>query len=174
MAFRASEDSVVYPLANKNGVADATGNINVRNTNVQTVWIDMAEYDRLYAYVQLDHLTWNGADGVTTLKLQQAKDSSGTGVKDLTTSGAGSNYNTTNDTLTASDSKAILECRAEDLDVSNGFEFVRLYAASTGNTGADNLFGFAIAYNAVHRRKQLQGAYSAAVLVYVSPQGASS
>ena len=179
MAFRMSEDAVVYPIAAAAGTAGATGNINVRNTNVQTAWIDMAEYDRVYAFVQCDHATWNGSDGLTTLKFQQctAKASAyaaGTGTKDLTTSGAGLNYNTTNDTLTASDSIAIVECRAEDMDVSNGFRYVRLYAASTGNTGADNLFGFAIAYNAVHRRKQLQGAYAAATQVYVTPQGASS
>ena len=145
MAFRASEDLKTYPLSLLNGSASgtATGNINVRNNNVQTVWFSMAEYDRIYAYVQCDHATWNSSDGLTTLKLQQAKDSSGTGAKDLTTSGAGSNYNTTNDTLTASDSIAILECRAEDMDQNNGFLYARLYAASTGNTGADNLFGFA-------------------------------
>jgi hypothetical protein len=174
MAFRFSEDAIVYPLSLLNGSAGATGNLNVRNNNVQTAWFSMAEFDRIFAYVQCDHATWNGADGVTTLKLQQAKDSSGTGAKDLTTSGAGSNYNTTNDTLTASDSKAILECRAEDMDTGNGFYYARLYAASTGNTGADNLFGFAVAYNAVHQKKQLQGAYSAATLVYVTPQAASS
>ncbi len=174
MAFRASEDSVVYPLSLLNGTAGATGNLNVRNNNVQTVWFSMAEYDRIFAYVQCDHATWNSSDGVTTLKLQQAKDSSGTSAKDITTSGAGLNYNTTNDTLTASDSKAILECRAEDMDQNNGFLYARLYAASTGNTGADNLFGFAIAYNAAHQRKQLQGAYTAATLVYVTPQGPSS
>lgn len=174
MAFRFSEDSVVYPISLANAVAGATGNINTRNTNVQTVWFDMAEYDRIFAYVQCDHSTWNGADGLTTLKLQQATSSAGAGAKDITTSGAGSNYNTTNDTLTASDSKAILECRAEDMDANNGFHFARLYAASTGNTGADNLFGFAVAYNAAHRRKQLQGAYAAATLVYVNPQVASS
>lgn len=170
MAFRMSEDAVVYPLAFKNAVADATGNINVRNTNVSTAWFDMAEYDRIYAEVRCDAATWNGSDGVTTLRLEQAKTSSGGSVKDLTTSGAGKNYNTTTDTLTASNSKAILECRAEDMDVSNGFRYARLYAASTGNTAADQLFGIAIAYNAVHRRKQLAGAPAAAVTVYVTPQ----
>lgn len=179
MSERLSEDGIVYPIAAANGVAGATGNINVRNTNVQTAWIDMADIDRVYAYVQCDHATWNGADGLTTLKFQQctAKASAyaaGTGTKDVTTSGAGSNYNTTNDTLTASDSIAIVECRAEDMDATNGFRFLRLYAASTGNTGADNLFGFAIAYKSAHRKKQLQGAYAAATMVYVTPQGPSS
>ena len=174
-----SEDATVYPIAAAAGVAGATGNINVRNTNVQTAWIDMSLYGRVYAFVQCDLSTWNGADGLTTLKFQQcsAKASAyaaGTGTKDVTTSAAGGNYNTTNDTLTASDSIAIIECRAEDMDANNGFRFLRLYAASTGNTGADNLFGFAIAYNAANRRKQLQGAYAAATLVYVNPQGASS
>jgi hypothetical protein len=174
MSFRFSEDAIVSPLKYANGVAGATGNINTRNTNVQTDWVDMAEFDRIYAEVRCDASTWNGADGVTTLKLQQATSSSGAGVKDLTTSGAGLNYNTTNDTLTASNSMAILEARAEDMDVTNGFRYVRLYAASTGNTGADNLFGVLIRYNAAHRKAKLAGAYSAATLVYITPQQASS
>ena len=174
MAFRMSEDAVFDPISLKNAVADATGNINVRNTNVETAWLSMAEYDRVYAEVRCDATTWNASDAVTTLKLQQATSSAGAGAKDLTTSAAGGNYNTTNDQLTAAKSMAILECRAEDLDQNNSFNYVRLYAASTGNTAADNLFGFVCRYNAAHRRAKLAGAYSAAVLVYVNPQGASS
>ena len=174
MSFRMSENALFEPLSLANAVAGATGNINVRNTNVQTAWVDMAEFDRIYAEVRCDAATWNGADGLTTLKLQQATSSAGAGVKDLTTSAAGGNYNTTTDTLTASNSKAILEARAEDLDTTNSFHFVRLYAASTGNTGADNLFGFLARYNAAHDKARLAGAYAAAVTVYVVPQGASS
>src|SRR5579884_3247174 len=102
MAFRFSEDAIVTPLSLLNGTPGATGNLNVRNNNVATVWVDMAEFDRIFAMVQCDAATWNSSDGLTTLKLQQAKDTSGTGAKDLTTSGAGANYNTTNDTLSAS------------------------------------------------------------------------
>ena len=165
---------MTYPLSLKNGVADATGNINVRNTNVQTAWVSMAEWDRVYAMVECDAATWNGSDGVTTLKLQQATSSAGAGVKDITTSGAGLNYNTTTDTLTASGSIAILECRAEDMDQNNNFLYVRLYAASTGNTGADQLFGFMQVYNAAHRKHQQQGAAAAATLAYVTPQTTSN
>ena len=174
MSVRFSEDAIVTPLSLANGVAGATGNINVRNTNVQTAWVDMAEFDRIFAMVECDAATWNGADGLTTLKLQQATSSAGAGAKDLTTSGAGDNYNTTNDTLTASGSIAYLEARAEDMDTGNGFHYVRLYAASTGNTGADNLFGILVRYNAAHRKTQLAGAYAAATNVYVTPQGPSS
>jgi len=177
--MRGSEDFKVFPLAAAAGVAGATGNINVRNTNVQTAWIDTKDFEAFYAYVQCDHATWNGADGLTTLKFQQASAkasdyAAGTGTKDVTTSGAGLNYNTTNDTLTASDSWAIIECRAEDLDQNGGFRYLRLFAASTGNTGADNLFGFVIAFRNTHKRKQLQGAYAAATAVYVRPGVASS
>lgn len=169
-----SADRIVYPLSLKNGVADATGNINVRNTNVQTAWVDMRDFEQIFAFVECDAATWNGADGVTTLKLQQATSSAGAGVKDLTTSGAGSNYNTSNDTLTASGSIAILEARAENMDMNGGFRYVRLYAASTGNTAADQLFGFMEISRAGHKKAKQQGAYSAAVQVYVTPYGASS
>jgi hypothetical protein len=174
MAFRFSEDATITPISLANAVAGATGNINTRNTNVESIWVDMAEYDRIYAEVRCDASTWNGSDGLTTLKLQQATSSAGAGAKDLTTSGAGLNYNTTNDTLTAALSTAIIEARAADMDVANGFNYVRLYAASTGNTGADNLFGVLIRYNVAHRRSQLAGAYVAATQVYISPQQNSS
>lgn len=177
--YRGSEDFQVFPINAVNGTQTATGNNNVRNTNVQTAWIDTRDFDAFYAYVQCDHTTWNGADGLTTLKFQQASAkasdyAAGTGTKDVTTSGAGSNYNTTNDTLTASDSFAILDCRAEDMDQNGGFRYLRLFAASTGNTGADNLFGFVIAFRNAHKHKQIQGAYTAATKVYVRPGVASS
>lgn len=177
--FYGSQDFKVFPLAAAAGTAGATGNINVRNTNVQTAWIDTRDFEAFYAYVQCDHATWNSSDGLTTLKFQQASANSGsysagTGTKDVTTSGAGLNYNTTNDTLTASDSVAIIDCRAEDMDQNGGFRYLRLYAASTGNTGADNLFGFVIAFRCAHKHKQLQGAYAAATQVYVNPKVASS
>src|SRR5579859_3345609 len=125
-SYRGSEDFKVFPLAAINGTAGATGNLNTRNTNVQTAWIDTRDFEAFYAYVQCDHATWNGADALTTLKFQQASAvasayAAGTGTKDLTTSGAGLNYNTTNDSLTASDSIAVLDCRAEDLDQNGGF-----------------------------------------------------
>lgn len=177
--FRGSEDFKVFPLAAIAGTAGATGNLNVRNTNVQSAWIDTRDFEAFYAYVQCDHATWNSADAVTTLKFQQASANAsayaaGTGTKDVTTSGAGLNYNTTNDQLTASDSFAILDCRAEDLDQNGGFRYLRLYAASTGNTAADNLFGFVIAFRNAHKHRQLQGAYAAATQVYVRPGIASS
>jgi hypothetical protein len=177
--YYGSQDFKVFPIAAAAGTAGATGNINVRNTNVQTAWIDTRDFEMFYGYVQCDHSTWNSADGLTTLKYQQCSAfasayAAGTGTKDVTTSGAASNYNTTNDTLTASDSIAIIECRAEDMDVGNNFRYLRLYAASTGNTGADNLFGFVIAWRAGHKKRQLQGAYAAATLVYVNAHSNSS
>jgi hypothetical protein len=75
--------------------------LNVRNGTITTEWMDCRDYEMIHAFIKLAHTTWN--DTITTLKLQQAKDTAGTGVKDLTTSGAGSNYNTTNDTLASVD-----------------------------------------------------------------------
>jgi hypothetical protein len=170
--YKLSEDAQIYPLSLVNGVAGATGNLNVQNGNVETVWVDVSAFDRISAYVQCDHASWH--DTLTTLKLQQAQDSSGTGAKDLTTSAAGGNYDTSVDTLAAAGSFAILEARSADLDANNGFRYVRLYAASTGNTGADNLFGFLVVHEAEDKHRQLQGAYSAATAVYVTPQFASS
>lgn len=165
-----SENAVFVPITLKNAVADEYGMITVRNTNVETVYTSMVDYDRVFALVMVS-TTFNASDVVTTCKLQQATSVAGAGVKDLTTAGAGTSYDydTTNNPLgVTAGNFAILEQRAENMDNDNGFKFVRLYVASTSNTGTDNVFGLLVKYNYNHPRKQLQGAAATNSAIYIS------
>lgn len=164
-AFRMSEDAKLNATVLANGTLSDMP-LNVRNTNVQTEWMDTRDFERIFAFVQTAHTTWT--DTITTLKLQQATSSAGAGAKDLTTSGAGLNYNTTTDTIAAVDNFAILEARCEDMDQNNNFRYVRLFAASTGNSGNDYLANFFLMlHQASHKKKQQQGAATATTKVYV-------
>ena len=63
----------------------------------------------------------------------------------------------------------IIEARAEDLDVDNGFDYIRLYVAEGGNTGVDNVTGVVVRYGYAYPKKELQGAASTGSKVYVKP-----
>lgn len=139
---------------------------DIGGTNASTAWVPMAEFERIFAYVEIG--TWNATDDLDTCKLEQATDASGTGAKDLTTSGAGLNYDTGNP-VDADGDFVILEARAEDLDVDGGFTHVRLYVAETGNTGTDNVTGFLIRYGARFKHAERNGAAATGSKVYVSP-----
>lgn len=176
MSYRASEDQIIYPLAFLSTVAgDPFGPYDIGGTDAETAWADMAEFDRVFGMIMLD-TTFNAADAVDTIKLQQATSSSGAGIKDVTTSGSGAtfNYDTSTGNVLKGAAKryAIVECRAEDLDATNGFHYVRLYCAASGNTGTDNVKGFMKLYNAAHKKAALQGAPTANAALYISPTSA--
>lgn len=165
-----SENSIFTPITLSNAVSDEYGMLSIRNTNVQTIWVPMKDYDRVFGLVMVSK-TFNASDVATTIKLQQATDSSGTLAKDLTTSGAGStnDYDSTNNPLgVVAGSYVIVEQRAEDLDVDNGFNHVRLYVASTSNTGTDNVFGLLVRYNYLYPRKQLPGTAATNTKIYIA------
>ena len=174
MPYDGSEDFKVALLHYLNDVADQYGMLNVRNNNVSCAWTDIADFDRVYAFLQVGQ-TWNGADDLDTVKLEQATSSAGAGKKDITTSGADTTYNY--DETYAPDASGdfvVLTCRAEDLDSNGGFHFVRVYAACADNTGEDDLAGFMMLHQKSHREKQVQGATAAATDTahYVSPHSA--
>lgn len=161
-----SRDVSVSPLINLTGSAGQPFLQDIGGTYGTTDWVSMAEFDQVFAYVQLG--TWNASDDLDECRLEQATDSSGTGAKDLTTDASGGNYDTANPIDAAGDF-VILEAKAEDLDVANGFTHVRLYVAEGGNTGTDNIGGFLVRYGAKNKRKQLQGAAVTGSKVYVTP-----
>ena len=157
-----SEDFHIYPLSALNGVAgELFGPYDIGGTNAESDWADVADFDRIFAMITLG--TYTGADKVTTFKLQQASSSTGTGAKDLTTSGTDttSNYDSTYGPDAAGDT-LIADARAEDLDITNGFHFVRVYVAATGNSNTDDVQGFLMLFNKAHKIPQVQGATAAA------------
>lgn len=141
---------------------------DIGGTNAQNSggYLSMKNYSRVMAYVELG--TWNASDDLDECRLQQATDSSGTSVKDFTTDASGGDYDTDNP-IDADGDFVIIEARAEDLDVDNGFDHIRLYVAEGGNSGTDNVTGVVVRYGYAYPKKELQGAASTGSKVYVNP-----
>ena len=127
-------------------------------------YLSMKNYARALFYVELG--TWDSGDDLDECRIQQATDSSGTSVKDLTTDASGGNYDTDNP-IDADGDFVIIEIRGEDMDVDNGFDFIRGYVAEGGNSGVDNVMGVLIRYGYAYPKKELQGAASTGSKVYV-------
>lgn len=87
-------------------------------TTVTTGWVDQSVFFYVLALIDVGVMT---ASGTVDAKLQQATDSSGTGVKDITGKAitqllaAGGNNR-----------QALINMKEADLDTENGFRFVRL------------------------------------------------
>jgi hypothetical protein len=158
MSMRLSEHASIDLL----DLADI-GGTNAQNNGG---YLSMKNYSRVMAYVEIG--TWDSGDDLDECRLQQATDSSGTSVKDFTTDASGGDYDTDNP-VDADGDFVIIEARAEDMDVDNGFDFVRLYVAEGGNTGVDNVAGVLIRYGYAYPKKELQGAASTGSKVYVKP-----
>ena len=154
MAMRLSEHATITIIE----TADIGG------TNATSGWLSMKNYARAMAYIELG--TFDSSDDLDEARFQQASDSSGTGAKDLTTDASGGNYDTDNP-VDADGNFVIIEIRAEDMDVDNGFDYIRLYVAEGGNTGTDNVTGVVIRYGYAYPKKELQGAASTGAQVYV-------
>ncbi len=128
-------------------------------------WLSMVGYDRALVFVELG--TWNAADDLDEAKLQQAQDSAGTGVKDLTTSASGGDYDE-DAPLDADGNRVIFDIRAEDLDAANNFTHFRPLFTENDNTDVDNISCVIIRATARHQKEQLTGAAVAGALVYVT------
>lgn len=109
-----------------------------------TGWVSMADFDGVYVVVSAGTL---GTSATIDAKLQQATDSSGTGVKDVTSS----SITQLTDAGSDSDKQAIIECRGENLDVANGFDHVRLSVtvATATSDSAGYIFGCNPRYSGV-------------------------
>lgn len=88
-------------------------------STVTTGWINMEDFDAILAVVMAGTL---GSSATVDAKLEQATDSSGTGAKDVT----GKAITQLTQAGTDSDKQALINCRADELDVNNGFTHVRL------------------------------------------------
>lgn len=93
-----------------------------------TAWISIKEVYRVMATIFCGTIV---ATGLVDAKLQQALDSSGTGVKDITGKAI-----TQVLAATGSDEQYIINLLAEELDIDNDFNHVRLSVTMT-TAGAD-------------------------------------
>ena len=139
---------------------------DIGGTSSSTAYLPMTNFARACMYAEIG--TWNASDDLDECRIEQASDSSGTGVKDLTTDASGGNYDTDNP-VDADGDFVIIEVRAEDLDTDNGFDHVRTYVGEAGNTGADNVTVTLTRYGYAYPQKELQGAAAVGSQVYVDP-----
>ena len=101
-----------------------------------TGWISAGNHHTLLALVQSGVL---GTGATLDAKLQQATDASGTGAKDVTGKAITQIVKATGD-----NKQALINLRPDDLDVTNGFAYVRLSltVAVAASLTAAQLLGF--------------------------------
>ncbi len=140
------------------------GGTNTGSTGNWATYQDCRDAAHLTCVVELG--TWNASDDLDTCKLQQATDSSGTGVKDLTTSASGGDYDT-DYPIDADGDQVIIECPTSKLDVDNSFRYARPYVAEAGNSGTDNISGVFIVRYAHDKRENIHKTAATGSVVYV-------
>jgi len=96
-------------------------------------WVLLEEYQTFCAFVTIG-ATWDAADQLDGLYLEQATTAIGGGVKALTNA-----KNLNQVAVNAAAETFSLECKGEDLDVDGGFCYVRCMISEAGNTGTDNV-----------------------------------
>ena len=102
------------------------------STTKNGAWIPVANFLRFLAVVGVGTL---GSSATLDAKIQQATDSSGTGAKDI--SGKAITQ------LTAANQQAEINLMAEELDIANNFNYIRLSA--TVGTAASVSYGLLFA-----------------------------
>lgn len=120
------------------GVIDPDANVAGA---LSSAYVDMSKFNQLMAIVMAGTL---GVAATLDAKIEQATDSSGTGVKDVT----GKAITQLTQAGTDSDKQAAINLRAEELDIDNGFSFARLTmttAVATSDSGAV-VIGFGASY----------------------------
>ncbi len=121
--------------------------IDPQNTNAaqSTPWISAALFHKVMATVKVGAIA-NGA--LIDAKFQQAQDANGTGVKDVTTTAMAQ--------MSAASQQSVINCKMVELDINNGFSFVRLTVTpsvaaafiSADVLGVDQHYGMASDSNA--------------------------
>lgn len=103
---------------------------------VTTGWISAGNHHTLLALVQSGVL---GTGATLDAKLQQATDASGTGAKDVTGKAITQIVKATGD-----NKQALIDLRPDDLDITNGYAYVRLSltVAVAASLTAAQLLGF--------------------------------
>jgi hypothetical protein len=85
---------------------------------VTTGWVDLGKFHSIMALLQTGVM---GASATIDAKLQQATSSGGAGAKDVTGKSITQLVKASND-----NNQVAINCRGQELDVANGFEYVRL------------------------------------------------
>ena len=83
-----------------------------------SAYVSLSDFNQVVAIVQAGAL---GTSATLDFKLVQATDSSGTSSKDITDKSITQFVKASND-----DDQAIINCRSDELDVDNGFDYVAM------------------------------------------------
>ena len=83
-----------------------------------SAYVSMSTFNQVLAIVQTGTL---GSSATVDFKLVQATDSSGTSSKDISGKSITQLVKASND-----DDQAVINCRSEELDVANGFDYVAM------------------------------------------------
>jgi len=111
-----------------------------------TGYISMATFGAVMAVIAWGDL---GTTDTINAKLQQATDSSGTGVKDI--SGKAITEVDSSDSPIPHNKQAIINCRGDELDAANNFDYVRLsvtLASTSSPLGTSDLGAFVLGFDA--------------------------
>jgi hypothetical protein len=129
----------MYPNAKPSEIVALLGTIDPVSQAAGTVttgWISAANFEKFLATVQTGVL---GASATVDAKLQQATDGTGTGVKDVV------GKSITQIVKASGDNKqALINLRADELDMNGGFNFFRLSitVATAASLVSANVEGF--------------------------------
>jgi hypothetical protein len=104
-------------MSDQLAIMDAINPVSQGVGTVTTGWVSAANFERFLATIITGVL---GAAATVDAKLQQAKDVGGTGAKDVTSKAITQIVKASGDNKTA-----MINLRADELDVANGFCFVR-------------------------------------------------
>jgi len=105
-------------LTEKLAVLATLNPASVGASTVVTTWVPVAAFFSIMALIQTGVL---GASATIDAKLRQATDASGTSAKDITGKALTQIVKASGDNV-----QALLECRQDDLDSTNGFAYVAL------------------------------------------------
>lgn len=128
--IKPNEEAVLMTVIDPDAYAAST---------VTSAWVHMGTFESIQAIVMAGTL---GASATLDAKLEQATDSGGTGAKDIT----GKAITQLTQAGTDSDKQAIINCYSHELDVENGFDYVRL--SMTIGTAASDAGGLILGHNA--------------------------
>ncbi len=152
-----------YALSQAIGGIAVLETADIGGTNAQVGTVDMRQFANVFAYAEIG--TWDAGDDLDECRLEQGD---GSTWKDLTTDASGGDYDT-DAPVDADGNFVILEAKADDLDIANGFYQVRLYVAEAGNTGVDNITAFIFGYNPRDAYAERNAAAVSGEKVYVTP-----
>lgn len=107
-------------------------------STVTSGWVSMVDFHTIQAIVLAGTL---GSSATLDAKLEQATDGSGTGAKDI----SGKAITQLTQAGSDSDKQAIINCRADELDVTNSFTHVRL--SLTVGTATSDAGGLILGHN---------------------------